>query len=50
MINRYFHTAVIYSALLEMKKKKKKLKTFTYANPHEITERTPSSFPCTQLH
>lgn len=48
MINRYFHTAAIYSALLEMKKKN--LKTFTYANPHEITERTPSSFPCTQLH
>ena len=41
MINWYFCAAVIYSALLQVKKKKVSLKTFTYANPHEIVEHPP---------
>lgn len=40
MINWYFHTAVIHSALLELKTMFP-LKTFTYANPHEAAEHLP---------
>lgn len=40
MINWYFCAAVIYSALLQVKKNVS-LKTFTYANPHEIAECPP---------